>query len=287
MPDRGRSVRDIEDAFKGQSGRLRGAVRRPESDRDFANAIELRGIKHTYKSRDGGTIRAIAEVNLTVKQGEFVAIIGPSGCGKSTLLKITGGMVKPTEGDVLVQGRSPTSNKPNFGMVFQAPVLLPWRNVAENVTLPLEVRGVRRQERMKRVRELLSLVDLNGFEEKAPRELSGGMQQRVALARGLANDPPLLLLDEPFGALDALTREQLNLELASICQRTRKTAALVTHSISEAIFLADRVIVMGPRPMTIRREITIEFPRPRPLSIMGSSQFGQHLNEIREALTGR
>lgn len=270
-----------------QTDSQRGTIEHLKPDKGLAYAIELHSIKHTYKSRDGSAINAIADANLAVKHGEFVALIGPSGCGKSTLLKITGGMVKPTKGYVLVDGQSPMSNKPNFGMVFQSPVLLPWRNIAENVALPLEVRGLRQRERMKRVRELLNLVDLSGFEERAPRELSGGMQQRVALARALANDPPLLLLDEPFGALDALTREQLNVELASICQRTRKTAALVTHSISEAIFLADRVIVMGPRPSTIRREVTIELPRPRQLSIMGSTEFGQYLNEIREALTSR
>lgn len=265
----------------------RNAAQCPGTDHDVANAVELRGVTHTYRTRDGSTIQAIAEADLTVAQGEFVAIIGPSGCGKSTLLKITGGMVKPTHGEVLVQGRSPASAKPDFGMVFQSPVLLPWRNVAENVALPLEIRGVRREERAARVGELLALVDLSGFEAKSPRELSGGMQQRAALARALVNDPPLLLLDEPFGALDALTREQLNVELASICQRTRKAAALVTHSISEAIFLADRVVVMGPRPATIRSEVTIALPRPRALGIMGSSQFGHYMNQIRDALTGR
>ena len=273
-------------SVRGTSAK-REAASRPGPHDEVANAIELRGVTHTYRTRDGSTIQAIAEANLTVRQGEFVAIIGPSGCGKSTLLKITGGMVSPTEGVVLIQGRSPASSRPDFGMVFQSPVLLPWRTIAENVTLPLEIRGVRREERARRVRELLALVDLGGFERQSPRELSGGMQQRVALARALVNDPPLLLLDEPFGALDALTREQLNVELASICRRTRKAAALVTHSISEAIFLADRVIVMGPRPSTIRREFVIELSRPRELSVMGSSRFGEYMNEIREALTGK
>jgi NitT/TauT family transport system ATP-binding protein len=258
----------------------------PTDRESNAATIELRAIKHTYRTRDGSTIHAVAEANLVVKQGEFVAVIGPSGCGKSTLLKIIGGMVRPTAGEVLVQGRSPISTRPNFGMVFQSPVLLPWRNIAENVGLPMEIRGIREAARGTRVSDLLALVDLSGFEAKSPRELSGGMQQRVALARALANDPPLLLLDEPFGALDALTREQLNVELASICRRTRKTAVLVTHSISEAIFLADRVVVMGPRPATIRRAVTINLPRPRALNIMGSNQFGQYMNEIREVLTG-
>lgn len=264
----------------------------PDTDSRPANAeprddhVSLLGLQHTYRTPDGSSIEAISWADITVRSGEFLGIIGPSGCGKSTLLKITAGLVRPTGGEVRVAGLSIREQTPSYGMVFQSPVLLPWRTVAENVALPLEVRKTPKAARMEKVEHLLDLVDLNGFENNSPRELSGGMQQRVALARALTTDPPMLLLDEPFGALDALTREQLNLELLQICGRTGTTALLVTHSIPEAVFLSDRVVVMGPRPSTIRGELEVPLPRPRELKLMGSEEFGRLTNRVRDLLSG-
>src|SRR5262245_8971145 len=217
-------------------------------------AIEFRGVGKTYLARDGSRVEGLRDVSLAVQEAEFVALIGPSGCGKSTLLKLTAGLIDAGAGEIRVLGRPPAEAKAAraFGFVFQDPVLLPWRTASENVQLLLEVTGVGRAERVDRARGLLELVGLADFGEKLPSELSGGMQQRVGIARALSLDPAILLMDEPFGALDEITRDRMNQELLALWEKTRKTVLFVTHSIAEAVFLADRVVVLSPHPGTVR-----------------------------------
>jgi NitT/TauT family transport system ATP-binding protein len=246
-------------------------------------ALTAAGLRHVYPSgRDG--LLALDGVGLIVGEGEFVAIVGPSGCGKSTLLRILGGLLTPTEGEVELAGQSPTSPFRQVGFVFQKVNLMPWRTVLHNVTLPLEVAGIAKPHREQQARELLSLVGLEEFEGVVPRQLSGGMAQRVAIARALVSQPELLLLDEPFGSLDALSREQMNIELLRIWQARKVTAVMVTHDLQEAIFLADRVLVMSPRPGRIRTEVTIDLPRPRTLEVMYTEFFGALSRQVREAI---
>ncbi|WP_245163392.1 ABC transporter ATP-binding protein [Bradyrhizobium vignae] len=208
----------------------------------------------------------LRDIQLEVRAGEFVAIVGASGCGKSTLLRLVGGLMAPTGGQILIGGKVVTEPSPGIGIVFQTPVLLPWRTVQENVQLPIDIQ--RSGKEPKRIGKLLTLVGLHGFEHRRPYELSGGMQQRVALCRALVTDPSLLLMDEPFGALDALTREQMNLELQRVWMETGKTVVLITHSITESVMLADRVVVMTPRPGRIQEIIEIGLPRPRDFSCL-------------------
>ena len=218
-----------------------------------ADFIALDRVGMTYAARSG-PVEALRDISFGVRRGEFVALVGPSGCGKSTLLRIVAGLRPPTGGDVVVDGRRVARPMAEVGMVFQAPVLLKWRTVLDNVLLPAELAGLDPKRHRDRARELLRLVGLGDFEAKLPRELSGGMQQRASLCRALLLDPPLLLMDEPFGALDAMTRDEMNLELLRVWgegtdgRRDRKTILFVTHSIPEAVFLADRVVVMSPRP---------------------------------------
>jgi NitT/TauT family transport system ATP-binding protein len=227
---------------------------------------------------------ALDGVSLEIADGEFVAIVGPSGCGKTSLLRLLGGLLAPTAGDVCLRGEALRGPRPEIGLVFQQPTLMPWRTALDNVALPLELRAVAPAEREKRATELLRMVGLSGFETSRPRELSGGMQQRVALARALAHDPAVLLLDEPFGALDALTRERMNLELLRLWQAHRRTVVLVTHSIPEAVFLADRVLVMCPRPGRICREVVVTLPRPRALDALSTPQFAALAHQVRLAI---
>jgi NitT/TauT family transport system ATP-binding protein len=229
-------------------------------------------------------VRAITSVSFEIRAGEFISILGPSGCGKSTLLLMVAGLLAPTEGRVLVRGRALTEPQNDFGIVFQDPVLFPWRTVQGNVELPAEVAGVARPRRAERAVQTIRLVGLAGFETKYPEELSGGMQQRVAIARALSLEPSLLLMDEPFGALDAITREQLNLELQRISLESKATVIFVTHSISEAVFLSDRVLVMSGRPATLRDSVAIGIPRPRPLDFTATEDFGRHLRHLRRLL---
>jgi NitT/TauT family transport system ATP-binding protein len=203
--------------------------------------LDLQAISKTYPARDGRPVRALDEISCTIRNGEFASILGPSGCGKSTLLLIIAGLISPTSGTLRFREEKVSGSAPDFGIVFQDPVLFPWRDVQTNVELPAEVAGIRREQRAERARKLIALVGLEGFERKYPYELSGGMQQRVAIARALMLSPSLLLMDEPFGALDAMTREQMNLELQKISMATRATVVFVTHSIAEAVFLSDRV----------------------------------------------
>ena len=251
--------------------------------------IVLDGVGMTYRA-ESGPVEALRDITFTVGQGELVALVGPSGCGKSTLLRIIAGLRAATEGRVTVDGRPVARPIPAVGMVFQAPVLLRWRRVVENVLLAAELSGLDPAQYRARADELLRLVGLGDFGEKLPRELSGGMQQRAALCRALLLDPPLLLMDEPFGALDAMTRDELNLELLHVWgegNRTRKTVVFVTHSISEAVFLADRVVVMTPRPGHVARIFDVPLGRPRTVAARADPVFGALALAIHETLTGR
>jgi NitT/TauT family transport system ATP-binding protein len=247
------------------------------------SALQAEGIRHVYRGGQGELL-ALDGVGLAVGQGEFVAIAGPSGCGKSTLLRILGGLLVPTEGQVHLDGRSLSSPRRQVGYVFQKVNLMPWRTVLRNVMLPLQVAGLPRLQAEKRAWDLLVLVGLEGFAKAYPRELSGGMAQRVAIARALVSDPEVLLLDEPFGSLDALSREQMNLELLRIWQARRVTAVMVTHDLQEAIFLADRVLVMSARPGRICAEVPVNLPRPRTVEVMYTEFFGALSRRVRDAI---
>ena len=243
--------------------------------------ISVSGLGKVYRTREGVDIEALTDASFEIGEGEFVTVVGPSGCGKSTLLKILAGILRRTSGEVRLRGRPVEGPSRDVGVVFQAPVLLPWRTVLENVMLPVELQRRDRAVYGARARDYLKLVGLVGFEGKYPGELSGGMQQRVGISRALVHEPALLLMDEPFGALDAMTREAMNLELLRIWTESRKTVLLVTHSIPEAVFLADRVIVMTPRPGRISEILTVDLPRPRRLELINSEPFGRYVAAIR------
>ena len=226
-------------------------------------AIEVQNLTKVYPTRDQ-PVQALADVSFSVAEGEFVTIVGHSGCGKTTILKIIAGLVQGSSGSVSVRGKPVLGPLSDVGMVFQHPVLLKWRTVLGNVLLPIEMLHLGVEEHRGRALDLLELAGLSGFKDRYPHELSGGMQQRVAICRALVHDPSLLLMDEPFGALDLMTREEMNLELLRIWSQRRKTSLLVTHSISEAVFLADRVVVMTPRPGMVADIVEVKLPRPRP-----------------------
>jgi NitT/TauT family transport system ATP-binding protein len=240
-------------------------------------------LQMTFPSPDA-PLEALAEASFDVAPNEFVSLIGPSGCGKSTLLRILGGLVRPTSGRVVLDGVPLTAPQRQIGYVFQRSNLMPWRSALRNITLPLELQGVSSRDAQSRACELLELVGLSDFADALPRDLSGGMRQRVALARALIYDPDILLLDEPFGALDALTRERMNWELLRIWQVRRKTVLLVTHNIQEAVFLSDRVLTMSPRPGRIEREVLIDLPRPRSLEDLYTTRFLALARILRETL---
>jgi NitT/TauT family transport system ATP-binding protein len=229
-------------------------------------------------------LRALGEVSFAVAREEFVCVVGPSGCGKSTLLRLLGGLLRPTGGRVLFEGAELEGPTPRIGFVFQRANLMPWRTAQQNITLPLEIDGMPAAEAAHITRDLIELVGLQGFERALPRELSGGMAQRVALARALAHDPEVLLLDEPFAALDALTRERMEAEVMRIAQTRRKTVVLVTHSIPEAILLADRVLVLTSRPGRLRMELPIGLPRPRTQEMTYTPAFGVLAERVRTAI---
>jgi NitT/TauT family transport system ATP-binding protein len=247
-------------------------------------AISIRGLSKRYKAAGREDILALDRTDIDLAEGEFVALVGPSGCGKSTLLKILAGIQPQSEGEVLIKGERIAGPRPDVGVVLQSPVLFPWRNILRNVMLPVDVMRLDKKRYRTVAMDLLKLVQLEGFENRYPRELSGGMQQRVAIARSLVNDPSLLLMDEPFGALDAMTRERMNAELQRIWLEKRKSVLLITHSIPEAVFLADRVLVMSPRPGRIIEDIRVDIPRPRAMSAMASPAFSQHVAHIRGLL---
>jgi len=225
--------------------------------------IELRGLSKTFVGRDGSTVEALRNVDLKVTDGEFLTILGPSGCGKTTLLKTVAGLVSWDSGDILIDGTPVTGPGPDRAMVFQSFALMPWATVVENIAFGLQLRGVRKAEREERARELVRTVGLDGFEKKRPGELSGGMQQRVGLARALAVDPQVLLMDEPFGAVDEQTRRLLQEELLSIWEKTKLTVVFITHSMEEAVLLGDRVALMSARPGEIAEIVPVPLERPR------------------------
>ncbi|MBM3314038.1 ABC transporter ATP-binding protein [candidate division WOR-3 bacterium] len=225
-------------------------------------AVSLREVTQVFSS-SGAPVTALAQVSLDIASGEFTCVVGPTGCGKTTLLRLAAGLLQPTAGSILVSGTEVTKPRSTTGMVFQQYSLLPWRNVVENVAFGLELRRVPRSDRVRRAGELLELVGLGQFSRSRPYELSGGMQQRVAIARALATDPELLLMDEPFGALDERTRHKLQDELLAIWQRTGKTVLFVTHNIDEAVYLGDRVVVMADRPGRVAADFRFDLPRPR------------------------
>ncbi len=255
-------------------------VPRPSSDRARPPLITLDGVAKTYRTRDGD-VDSVRPLSLAVAEGEFVAIVGPSGCGKSTVLKMVAGLLPATAGRIAMAGREVRGPQDGMGIVFQSPVLLAWRTVLSNVLLPAEIRRLPRKPYEARARALLEKTGLAAFANKYPWQLSGGMQQRAAICRALVHDPQLLLMDEPFGALDAMTRERMNLELQRIWSETGKTVLLITHSIPEAIFLADRVVVMTERPGAIAAIYDIDLPRPRTLRAMGDPAFAEAARRIR------
>jgi NitT/TauT family transport system ATP-binding protein len=252
-----------------------------------APLIAVSNLEKTYRTRGRALVRALAGISLDIGDGEFVTIVGQSGCGKTTFLKILAGLLSRSAGHVTLRGRAVDGPSRDIGIVFQDPVLLPWRTVLDNVMLPVQVLGLDWTASRRRALHLLDLAGLQGFEDKYPHELSGGMRQRVALARALVHDPSLLLMDEPFGALDAMTREFMNLELLRIWREARKTVVFITHSIPEAVFLADRVVVMSARPGRIVEVVTVDLPRPRDLDMMASDEFGVYTRKIRHLFDAR
>lgn len=245
--------------------------------------VVINHLSAIFDNGNGG-LRALEDISFSVCPQEFVSILGPSGSGKSTLLRILAGLLPPTRGQVLYQGEALNGPRRGIGFVFQRANLMPWRTVLENITLPLELLGIPRQTTLERAQELVNLVGLQGFEDSLPRDLSGGMAQRVAIARALIHDPDVLLLDEPFGNLDALTRERMGAELLRIWQARRKTVVMVTHSIPEALFLADRVLVLTPRPGRLRLDLSVELPRPRQEEVRYTPVFGELARQVREAI---
>jgi len=248
-------------------------------------AIEARGLSLTYATGDG-PVHALSDVDLTIAPGEFVSLIGPSGCGKTTLLRVIADLETPTGGSIRVNGVTPGEARlrRDYGYVFQAPALLPWRRIESNVTLPLEVMGIPREERRRRAQQQLELVNLAGFGRKFPWQLSGGMQQRASIARALSFDPALLLMDEPFGALDEIVRDHLNEQLLALWKRTGKTVVFVTHSIPEAVFLSTRIVVMSPRPGRITDIVPCDLGPDRPLEIRETPEFLRIAQRVREGL---
>lgn len=242
-----------------------------------------RDLSMVYPSRDGG-LHALSAVNLDVEPQEFVCVVGPSGCGKTTLLRLLAGLLIPTSGQVLFEGEALRGPRRRIGFVFQKMSLMPWRTVLQNIGLPLELQGIDEGQVSARAQDLVELVGLTGFEDCHPHDLSGGMAQRVTIARALVHEPDLLLLDEPFGALDALTRERMASELLRIWSAQTVTVVMVTHSIPEALLLADRVVVLSERPGTVRLDLPIPLDRPRSLELMHTRRFGQLAQRVREAI---
>ena len=243
-----------------------------EAEQKRRPVIELRGVSKTYRTADG-EVPSLRPIDFTVGEAEFVVVVGPSGCGKTTLLKMIAGLLPPSQGEIRVEGEPVTRPHGGVGIVFQTAMLLPWRSVFRNVMMPVEVKGLPREEYGARAHALLKLVGLQDFENKYPWQLSGGMQQRASICRALVHDPKIVLMDEPFGALDAMTRERMNVELQRIQRETKKTVLLITHSIPEAVFLADRVLVMSARPGRILGEIAVDEPHPRTDAFRLSERF--------------
>jgi len=242
--------------------------------------VTIRNGGKTYPSRRGDVV-ALKDVTLTIGDGEFVSLLGPSGCGKSTLLKCVAGLEELTGGDLFVRGEPVDGPPPGLGMVFQRDLLLDWRTILDNVLIMAEFQGLNRRDQRPRAIALLERFGLAGFLDRHPWELSGGMRQRAAICRALLTEPQVLLMDEPFGALDAMTRDDLNVELTRIWQTSRRTVLFVTHSIAEAIFLSDRIVVMSPSPGRVQEVVTINLPRPRALSVQGTPDFAAYVSHLR------
>jgi NitT/TauT family transport system ATP-binding protein len=246
--------------------------------------ISIQKVSKTFLAVSGARVEALQQVSLDIPEGKFVSLLGPSGCGKSTLLRIVAGLERPTTGAVRIGGSEVAGPNAGVGMVFQRAVLFPWWTVLENVLLATRIQSLDPKLMRSRAQELISLMGLGGFENSYPRELSGGMQQRAAIARALLHDPSVLLMDEPFGALDAMTRERMDVELQSLWEARRKTVIFVTHSIPEAVFLADRVVVFSQRPATIAGIVDVDLPRPRTIGMLDSAQLGEYTRACRELL---
>jgi NitT/TauT family transport system ATP-binding protein len=246
---------------------------------DGAAIVSIAALKKTF-----GDLEAIRQLSFDVGDGEFLSVLGPSGCGKSTLLMMVAGLIDPTAGEIRIQNAKVTGPRREIGVVFQSPVLLPWRTVLQNVLFPIELLKLPRQHYRRRAMELLRMAKIDEFAGVLPRQLSGGMRQRVAICRALVHDPNILLMDEPFSALDAITRDEMAVELQRIWQANRKTVIFVTHSIREAAFLSDRVVVMGRRPATIIDELEIELPRPRPIAVTEDETFNRLVRHLRKAI---
>ena len=249
------------------------------------SVIQAQGLDLTFQTNDG-PVQALRDVNLTIEKGDFVSFIGPSGCGKTTFLRCIAGLETPTGGSLTVNGMTPDEARKSraYGYVFQAAGLYPWRTIGGNIRLPLEIMGFSKAEQAERVKKTLDLVDLSGFEKKFPWQLSGGMQQRASIARALSFDADILLMDEPFGALDEIVRDKLNEELLKLWDRTGKTIGFVTHSIPEAVYLSTKIVVMSPRPGRITDVIESTLPRERPLDIRDSAEFIEIAHRVREGL---
>jgi NitT/TauT family transport system ATP-binding protein len=244
----------------------------------------IKDLRKEYITRSGEKVLALEGTNLSITENEFITVVGRSGCGKSTLLKLIAGILPPTRGEISIKGMVVNEPRKDVGMVFQNPVLLPWRNVWENILFPIEIMRLPSEQYREKAKKLIDLVGLSGFENKVPRELSGGMQQRVSICRSLIHDPNILLMDEPFGALDAMTRDELGLELTRIWQQERKTVIFVTHSIPEAVFLGDRVVVMSPRPGRVVKIVPVNLRRPRSIDMEFTDQFKNYVLEIRGSI---
>jgi NitT/TauT family transport system ATP-binding protein len=272
------SIRPVEQALQAEKVKESAAA-------PGALALDARGVSLTFQTNDG-EVQALANVNLQVGEGDFVSFIGPSGCGKTTLLRVIADLERPTAGTILVNGVTPGEARlqRHYGYIFQAPALYPWRTIERNVMLPLEIMGFDAKERRARMEKYLELVNLSGFERKVPWQLSGGMQQRASIARALSFDPALLLMDEPFGALDEIVRDHLNEQLLRLWNRTGKTVVFVTHSIPEAVFLSSKIVVMSPRPGRIIDVIACEFPRDRTLEIRETPEFLKIAQRVRAGL---
>ncbi len=274
MSLRGALAAPGEQAFDGEVAQAAPLAAQPAH-------IEIEDLRHTFRRANMATA-ALDGLSLSVLPGELVAVVGPSGCGKSTLLRIAAGLLPFTSGSVRVAGRDVAGPQTDLGIVFQSPVLLDWRNVLQNVLVQIELRGLDPRRYRERALALLADVGLGGFEDRRPRELSGGMRQRVAIVRALIHAPPLLMMDEPFGALDALTREQMRIDLEKLWLAQRQTLIFITHGIAEAVALADRVVVMTPRPGRIEKIIDVDLPRPRDKAVVTSQRFAAYCEEITE-----
>lgn len=253
---------------------------KPQPRSDSQAAVDIRGVRKTYLSRNA-PIEALGETSLQIQSEQVISIVGPSGCGKTTLLSLVAGLDRPSSGSILINGEHVDGPHESLGVVFQRDLLFDWRTVLDNVLIQIEMRNLRRRDHIAHAQQLLEMVGLENFKDRRPRELSGGMRQRVAICRALVHNPALLLMDEPFGALDAITRDRLNVDLNRICNETKKTVIFITHSLTEAVFLGDRVVVMSSRPGRIVADIPVHHPHPRALSFRETTEYMDCTRQVR------